>query len=70
MNDLIVEQAAKVLGAATRRGWMNMRERSGLLSGGGRTLLGFAVDPIGVWRGSKIANLDTGDEAVLDASRR
>lgn len=70
INDLILEQLAKVIGATTRRGFMSLRERSGLALGGERSLLGLAIDPLGIWQKSAIANVDSKDEQVIAASRK
>ncbi|GMH57931.1 hypothetical protein TrLO_g7270 [Triparma laevis f. longispina] len=70
VNDLIIEQMAKILGATTRKGWMQLRERSGLVRNGKRSVLGLLVDPIGLWQSSAIANIDNADENVLAASTR
>lgn len=50
VNDLIIEQVARILGATTRKGWMQLRERSGLVRNGKRSVLGLLVDPIGLWQ--------------------
>jgi hypothetical protein len=70
INDVILEQLAKVIGATTRRGFMTLRERSGLALGGQRSLLGLAIDPLGIWQKSAIANVDDKDEQILEVSRK
>mmetsp|Transcript_4229 Transcript_4229/g.8564 ORF Transcript_4229/g.8564 Transcript_4229/m.8564 type:complete len:857 (+) Transcript_4229:169-2739(+) len=70
INDLILEQLAKIIGATTRRSFMSLRERSGFALGGQRSLLGLAIDPLGIWQKSAIANVDTKDEQVIEFSRK
>ena len=49
---------------------MSLREQSGLTSNGQRSLLGFALDPLGLFKASSLTNTDKTDEVVLESSRK
>lgn len=66
---LVVEQVALALGARTRRLWADARRRSGG-AGGDRSVLGSLVDPLGLFRGSKLVTEDDRDAAALDAAAK
>ncbi|KAH8063587.1 hypothetical protein JL722_2768 [Aureococcus anophagefferens] len=60
---------ALALGARTRRLWADARRRSGG-AGGDRSVLGSLVDPLGLFRGSKLVTEDDRDAAALDAAAK
>jgi hypothetical protein len=78
LQNLIIEQTALVLGAASRETWAKLRKRSGTLGsrgGGGagstdRSVLGALVDPLGLFRGSALVQSDARDAEALAAAAR
>jgi len=64
---ILAEQLGKVIGAGMRMTWNQLRNSSGKLPNG-RTVLGFVVDPLGIFSGSSLAEVDEDDRRVLNAT--
>jgi len=74
LQAVILEQTALLLAAGGRETFSALRGRSGRLGGGGvepaRSLLGIALDPLGLFRDSPLVLNDERDEASLAAARK
>ena len=64
---LLLEEVAKISGAGARSFWTQLRQQSGKLPNG-RTLLGSVIDPLGLFKGSRIADVDDYDTKTLEAT--
>ena len=64
---LLLEEVAKISGAGARNFWTQLRQQSGKLPNG-RTLLGSAIDPLGIFKGSRIAEVDDYDVKTLETT--
>ena len=71
LQEIVLEQLALVLGAASRDAFATLRQRSGTLpASGGRSRLGALLDPLGLLRGSRLLSQDERDRQALDAAKR
>ncbi len=69
LQDILLEQLAKIVSAGSRSLWTQARERSGTLPSG-RTLLGSIVDPFGLFESSPLVNSCETDEKTVDTTRK
>jgi hypothetical protein len=56
LQQLVLEEVGKLLGAGIRSSWSSLRDASGYLPSG-RSVLGAAVDPLGLFKGSGMHQL-------------
>lgn len=68
LQEIFIEQLAKIITSSTRSAWSQIRERSGLLPSG-RTVLGTLVDPLGIFRTSPIVRVNELDERTVETTR-
>lgn len=68
LQKIFVEQIAKIITASSRTAWSQLRESSGVLPSG-RSLLGFLVDPLGVFRTSPVVRANDLDERTVETTR-
>jgi len=68
LQQIFIEQLAKIITSSSRTAWSNLRERSGVLSNG-RTVLGTLVDPLGVFRTSPVIRANALDERTVETTR-
>ena len=68
LQEIFIEQLAKIITSSTRSAWSQIRERSGVLPSG-RTVLGSIVDPLGVFRSSPIVRVNELDERTVETTR-
>lgn len=69
VQDILLEQMAKITAASSRSIWTQLRERSGTLSSG-RTVLGTLVDPLGLWRTSPLVRMNDLDRKTIDTTQK
>lgn len=69
LQDILLEQLAKIASATSRSLWTQARERSGTLPSG-RTVLGTIVDPFGLFESSPLVNSCEQDEKTVDTTRK
>lgn len=69
LQDILLEQLAKVISAESRRLYAALRDRSGTLPSG-RTVLGTIFDPLGLWRTSPLVQMDDVDERTVETTRK
>jgi hypothetical protein len=69
VQDILLEQLAKIASAGSRSLWTEARERSGVLPSG-RTLLGTIVDPFGLFESSPLVNSCDADEKTIETTRK
>lgn len=67
VQKLLLEEVAKISGAGARNFWTQLRHQSGRLPNG-RTLLGAAVDPLAIFSGSKLLEVDDYDKNTLETT--
>lgn len=67
IQQLILEEIAKILGSAVRASFQSLRQFSGTLPTG-RSILGTLVDPLGLFSGSQLIEVNDFDERVLGAT--
>lgn len=70
LQDVAIEQAARLVGAVSREQFGNLRKASGSPQFGptDRSLLGVLVDPLGIFRASPLVNPDATDREALSAA--
>jgi len=68
LQEIFIEQLAKIITSTTRSAWSQVRERSGVLPSG-RSVLGTLVDPLGVFRTSPIVRVNELDERTVETTR-
>lgn len=68
LQQIFIEQLAKIISASSRSVWSQLRERSGKLPSG-RTLLGTLVDPLGIFRTSPVIRANELDERTVETTR-
>ena len=68
LQEIFIEQLAKIITSSTRSAWSEIRERSGKLPSG-RTVLGTLVDPLAVFRTSPIVRVNEHDERTVETTR-
>lgn len=69
LQEIILEQMAKIISANGRTIWTELRERSGTLPTG-RTRLGTLVDPLGLWRTSPLVRTNELDDKTVETTRK
>jgi hypothetical protein len=69
LQEIIIEQLAKIIGAGSRSVWADILAASGSLPTG-RTVLGTLVDPLGLWRTSPLVRMNKMDEQTVDTTRK
>lgn len=69
LQEILLEQLAKIASAGSRSLWTQARERSGTLPNG-RTLLGTIVDPLGLFESSPLVNSCDQDEKTVETTRK
>lgn len=68
LQTLVLEETAKLLGAASRQQWAQLRQRSGRNGDGSRSNLGALVDPLGIFSKGRLVNPDSDDERILESA--
>jgi hypothetical protein len=68
LQQIFIEQLAKIISSSSRSVWSQLRERSGKLPSG-RTLLGSLVDPLGIFRTSPVVLPNELDERTVETTR-
>ncbi len=68
LQSLVLEEAAKLLGALSRQQWARLRARSGRTPDGSRSALGAVVDPLGIFSKGRLVNMDAADDRVLQSA--
>ena len=69
LQDILLEQMAKITASSSRTIFTEIRERSGTLPSG-RTVLGTIVDPIGFWRTSPLVRPNELDAKTVETTRK
>lgn len=69
LQQIFLEQMAKIISASGRTIWTQLRERSGTLASG-RTRLGTFVDPLGLWRTSPLVRTNELDERTVETTQK
>jgi hypothetical protein len=69
LQDILLEQIAKIVLATSRSVFSEALERSGTLPSG-RTVLGTIVDPLGLWRTSAFVRVDDRDRKTIETTRK
>ena len=69
LQEILLEQLAKIASAGSRSLWTEVRTRSGTLPTG-RTILGTIVDPLGLFESSPLVNSCEQDEKVIETTRK
>ncbi|GKY92921.1 hypothetical protein MPSEU_000261100 [Mayamaea pseudoterrestris] len=69
LQEIFLEQLAKIIASGSRTIFERVRERSGILPSG-RTLLGTVVDPLGLWRTSPLFRTNELDEKTLETTQK
>ena len=68
LQQIFIEQLAKIISSSSRTVWSQLRESSGVLSNG-RTVLGSIVDPLGIFRTSPVVRANELDERTVETTR-
>lgn len=68
LQQIFIEQLAKIITSSSRTVWSQLRESSGVLSNG-RTVLGTIVDPLGMFRTSPVVRANELDERTVETTR-
>lgn len=69
LQDILLEQLAKIASANSRSLWTQARESSGTLPSG-RTVLGTIVDPLGLFESSPLVNVCDEDEKTVETTQK
>jgi len=69
LQGILLEQLAKILTAESRSMWTQLKEASGTLPNG-RSRLGAAVNPMGLFRSSPLFRMDPKDAHIVDTTRK
>lgn len=69
LQDILLEQLAKIVAANSRSIWTDARERSGTLPSG-RSVLGTIVDPLGLFQSSPMVNTDDRDKKIVETTEK
>lgn len=69
LQQIMLEQLAKIISASGRSILTQLRERSGTLPSG-RTVLGTIVDPLGIFRTSPLVRMNELDEKTVATTRK
>jgi len=71
LQQLVLDQVAKVAAAGARQTFDSARRASGLVGNSGRrTVLGSVVDPFGLFSGSGLVEVDANDRKALEAAAK
>lgn len=68
LQNILLEQLAKIVSSSTRNAWAELREASGTLPSG-RSVLGTLVDPLGLWRTSPVVRMNDLDRRTVQTTR-
>jgi hypothetical protein len=68
LQNIVIEQLAKIISSSSRSVWADLRERSGTLPSG-RSVLGSLVDPLGLFRTSPVVRMNELDERTIESTR-
>jgi len=68
LQEIFLEQLAKIISSGSRGVWNRIREASGTLPTG-RSVLGTIVDPLGLWRSSPAIALSEKDAETINTTR-
>jgi len=68
LQQIFLEQLAKIISSGSRGVWSELRQASGTLPGG-RSVLGTIVDPLGLWRSSPAVAVSELDNKTIDTTR-
>ena len=68
LQEIFLEQLAKVVSSSSRGVWSQLRQASGTLPTG-RSVLGTIVDPLGLWRTSPIVAVSELDVKTIETTR-
>lgn len=69
LQQILIEQLAKIVSSSGRAAFTNIRERSGILPSG-RTVLGTVLDPLGLWRTSPLVRMNEIDDKTLETTQK
>lgn len=69
LQQIVLEQMAKIISSSGRYLFTELRERSGYLTTG-RTILGTALDPFGIFRTSPLIRTNQLDEETVETTRK
>jgi len=69
LQDIFLEQLAKITASGSRSILTQIRERSGVLPSG-RTVLGTVLDPLGLWRTSPLVRMNELDERTIETTQK
>ena len=69
VQEILIEQLAKIVTSSSRSIWSQVRERSGTLPSG-RSVLGTLVDPLGLFRTSPLVQMNDLDHKTVDTTRK
>jgi predicted unusual protein kinase regulating ubiquinone biosynthesis (AarF/ABC1/UbiB family) len=69
LQEIVLEQMAKIVASSSRSIFTEIRERSGVLPSG-RTVLGTALDPLGLWRTSPLVRVNDLDKRTVEMTRK
>jgi hypothetical protein len=69
LQQIFIEQLAKILSSSGRVYLSQVREQSGLLPSG-RTRLGVLLDPLGFWRTSPLVRANEKDVSIFETNRK
>lgn len=68
LQEIFIEQLAKIITSSSRSLWTELRERSGMLPSG-RSVLGTLLDPVGLFRTSPLVRMNTLDQKTIESTR-
>jgi hypothetical protein len=69
LQQIMLEQLAKISTSGGRYILTELRERSGILPSG-RTVFGTIADPLGLWRTSPLVRMNESDEKTVETTRK
>ena len=69
LQEIVIEQLAKIVASSSRFVLTQVRERSGFLPSG-RTVLGTLFDPLGLWRTSPLFRMNELDEKTVETTQK
>jgi len=69
LQEIFLEQMAKIITSSSRSIWSGLRERSGILPSG-RSVLGTIIDPFGLFRTSPLVRMSAMDERTVETTRK
>lgn len=68
LQEIFIEQLAKIITSSSRSLWTELRQRSGMLPSG-RSVLGSLLDPVGLFRTSPLVRMNTLDQKTIESTR-